>query len=754
MKTEFRERENGKRGAMRVEVCMNLRHGAEGGLEPVGELVAESGEVDVKSQAEGAMPEAGRSTREALRLEAVEAGAVSVGVAGRTLKGTYTRRSMALTDADLEWLERAVEQATLRGADRAGREGLGVGATIARWKLTDREGRVMQEGMPAVMLSQTTGSRVAMGARVTASGEQYKEMEAGELRLPAFRLRLSAPGGITAAVEDGSRVEIWSTPILIPLMEGGSGEGRLEQADSEGCTVTMTIPGTGGSDYRRQTRGMVTAAMERLSVMEERIATVEVAELREAGSTVTVDATGKLKGRKALRAAIKALEGDAPRGMATARALQGPGAFEAATGTVAGEVAAWGDLTTNGVKAPLPTETGAGDADSASKSWRGWVAVSESDEAGNSGMSVAGGAWPGMPLKAVGPMVAVASTQARELTVKRLTSGGATESVTLALSPAGESGWSISVDDELRPRELKSDGTLFVEPAGRPLRRRMAGTVAIARRSRPTEIVKTVTASEGRVVKVTPAPRGVNTLEGGRTSLYALTDEGIKLLTLSRSLESAGLTTLDTRGIADGALVAMTEKGVRAVAAGKVLEASGSRVTEVATLTEEDTARQPVMAGHSTVTAETWLADAEGRVTVVNGEGRFDRDDVKVSGMVQRGDRLWVKDAAGRWLRAWDERPREATAVKWRGRTETLESRKAVKRLAAAIAASKTELTVRVKGDGGAGSAEAVTLLELEVKGALNYPLSEMIAGPAMPSVTVETEGTMSADGKLLNMEY
>ena len=180
-----------------------------------------------------------------------------------------------------------------------------------------------------------------------------------------------------------------------------------------------------------------------------------------------------------------------------------------------------------------------------------------------------------------------------------------------------------------------------------------------------------------------------------------------------------------------------------AIAAGRLVRISGSAVTML------DSASGVKAMAFDAARRELWLLHESGTTEVLTASGAFTVS-LATTAMLGSGGRVYLSCGDGT-LRKVDSEPEQPPAsgvrVRWHARTVA-----GPDRVVAAeyhFAASMANLTLDLRGDGGAGSARSDRLLSLRVSGRLDSPLKARVVAPPRRNIDVIVNGFLSTDAAL-----
>lgn len=668
-------------------------------------------------------------------LSRIDMGIVSESLPPRKLRGVYDSHSNVLDAADIDTLTDDWLDAYCRLGDRAAASGGYVAPVIARVCLRRRDGSILHTSAP-VIIGPEAGVQ-ATGASLTLKGEGYAEASGTTLTATAFAIGISFPSaGETAWPGAVGSVEILVSPQLHPVdatvkvtacfgtFAGGTGHLSLT---APGVADKGDVAATGTPFHRR-----VTAALARLDlIMTPTVLSVS------SGDTVIYNPAWS-DTRRQLSRLVTVLGADIDRwDDAVMREISAPHSFTAAVAGHSGDMVVWGDITARRFDGYTAREFGVSHKTISPSVIPTACRVKFSD-----GSSVVSGLTERcFNTEALSPLITYPHPDAVELTVI-----AGTRSVTFPLSPLGDGRHAFWLDPKCRQVTPPVNSEIFVYPAAQPPVLRFADSIAVSHRDTPLKIKSVVRTGCGCVTALTPSVRTSSSWDFGRGRFYVFTTAGICAAALSEKNPSVSV--IDSRGVTGHRSVVSTPAGVAAIAGGDLVLISGSRCKTLRAGVGN------VMAGWCGNRGELWLVDAVGGETMVcdtKGNRLMTRDDVAAVDLYSAPSALYLLTGDGILLDASCETAvNPAVSVEWCVRVP-LDIPARLTGMTVSLFSSGFNGHVTLLGDNGAGVNHALPIVDMDIDGEINTPVSARVIAPVRRYATLRIAGAATPDTIICN---
>lgn len=701
-------------------------------------------------------------TLPAISIVAAETATFTSTVAARTLTGGYTRWSGSLTAADASAITADLLNAYNEIHTKATNAGYYIQPVMAAYVLRDKEGTVIYRSAP-VMVSAPGGfqCRDAMAVAVGVSSGAFAAMDGHTVSVTGFKPAIVAPELMSSPWGDIiASAEIRVTTQLHPVDFNARASYRMESDSATQGILRMYMPGTANAMIPATARLRETVAavagrvwsMGRTAAVFTRPLTGGIAE--EAGTRVWLPCMSRQSAaaeRKETDSGIAAKADDG--GDTMLRRMNVPHSFTARTATVTGDMTVWGDITPHRFKGHA-----AGEWASSIGTGR-WRACVKTTFAASGETAVWHGEGETNAPTALSPLLSYPDPAATGMTIRVCYDDGTVMSRSVSLTPTADNTAAYYLDETLAPIAIDTPEEIYVIPAETEKTDHRGGMAATAKAAAPMAIEAATEVSQGCIRAITPAVRSTSAWDFARTHLYAFTTAGIYAVAVSGKRTAMAATVIDSRGVENAGQVAAAADCVYAVADGCLTAVQGSRTAVI------DTRRRFKSAGWCGATGELWCVTEDDRVLAMNtaaGECHY-RDTEVPAAMMADGGRLFVT-TGGRTVDASVEVPQESVEVEWQARVNTggdgvpLHRRSSATRRISSVrwdmASKEADVTVSVRGDGGAGSGNSYPILVMGLKGSINSPISARVIAPGRPFVTVAVAGRVSGDTVVRGVEW
>lgn len=641
--------------------------------------------------------------------------------------------SVTLTAGHRAMLSRAMADAYNRLDARARAAGAWLQPVIARIRYLDSEGHTLHLTSPRLVGLPVTP--VAEGE--LAGDAKSSAVSALTLTARVFRLRLSWPDGAGDMPDSVASIAVEVTPQLHPVDPHGMSECRVSRLTADTMRLQISLPGMRLSESAPEAVArMVPQALCGLDRLSSVTATVRW----PAGGVPADTLIGRLRGESAadeVRGITAATCAAKSTAYGLRDAVSAPHSFTARSVAVNGDRVVWTDITALPAEAPsvwsMASSTGQ------RSDWSGSVQVTfdSTDTDGIPHTSVTTFRHSGPVVNGLSPLIVYPDPRAVSMRV-----AVGLQAVTLPLTPTPDGRMAYYLSPDLANVKFDTQLTSQIVPAENPRDLRYRGGVVAASADAPAVPLAATVIPGGRVSAAVASVRSRSSWDFGRRHFYLLGSSGIHALAISAAGDSLSAACISPLDASQGAC-APTPDGVMAIAAGRLVKISGSAVTMLGTA-----AGVEAMAFDAS-RRELWLMHSSRTTEVMTEHGSFTLS-LTATAMLGAGGRVYLSCGDGT-LRKVDSEPEPAPSqgikVRWHARTVA-----APGRIAAAehhLAASMANLTLDLRGDGGAGSSQSDRLLSLRVSGRLDSPLRARVVAPPRRNVDVIVNGFLSTDAAL-----
>lgn len=488
-----------------------------------------------------------------------------------SFKGSYTRWTGPLDDADTIAVTRSVINAYDRCSSDAARDDRYTAPVLAWYHLLDASGRVLHRSQPVLVDIDALSSPVSCDINVNRSGAACVSTAYSSLSLNAFSLKVVFPKA--ADWRDAVRARVfWSLP--------------LDRSDIL-ATPVMTFAGTESQPVLKtlvphfsRYDEMVKALFDRLREDDCDSCVFDLGYLPADKETVRSLGPSSVMFSSYWSDRFRAILSRKPAADAMLR-LSAPHSFAAAAACVDGDMVAWGDISSLGA---LPQGVSAwATSVVASDPWSAVVRVTV--DSGNGGdpeiISFEESGEGNAPVR-LSPLISYPDPGARLIEIE-ITRPSGTTRLTLPLSPSAAQSSACAVSPRGQSVGIAVDpGTAPLLPFTRRQVRRHPGLVLSSLASDPLTPLSSIVASAGNVCAVTPASRSSSAWDFARRHLYLFGSGGIHALSVNHGMKTVSAHLIDSRPVESAAHVAWSPEGVYALSGDRLLRVSGSRAAEIA----------------------------------------------------------------------------------------------------------------------------------------------------------------------------
>lgn len=611
-----------------------------------------------------------------LHFSTIDRGVVSVSAGGVTFTKPYETWGGALTAADLKTISASLKEAYLRLTRTVADAGDFTQPVAVRYKLRDRQGRLLHTG-PVTVLSAQGGwqGMDGMTARAhTDSSGPFVSVDSVNLTMRRYSMAIDLPGNSVEcdAPTDGVYAEVYVLPQLHPLDASTNAEYRMSATPGEE-TLTVWLPGAtlGRAPLTsRLTRSMASAASY-MDAYEVKIATIERPfALRSRRVELPIpDTCSELhRGATEDNAAWKQMTyTPATDNELAGLRLTAPHSFSAGCVCRSGRNVVWGSIRRNPFKGYDLNSLSVGDVTTAVKRASIRVTMSESDgktmqvvrnmdESAPEGLFLAS--------DTLSPMVMYPDPSATLIEVRIERQDGTVAEASIHLTPSIDRRCAMSISSSMTPRVLTDVNGAFIPFTAESRINEMPSTIGVADASNSAIILGAMDCCPGVISQIIPA-WGTNTSwDYGAGRFYVMSSSGIYGLAADcTAVQRMKATLIDPRSTILSHSAVMTPHGVAAIAGGDLLLLSGTRAR---TLLRHITASS---IGYSGKYDELWLPDTFG-ITIYQLQyesGIYRRPDINVRSILQAGTEIMMADDGGRILVSSTEDTLANIKVKWEG---------------------------------------------------------------------------------------
>lgn len=683
----------------------------------------------------------------ALQFEAYSVMRLSADAEERELAGTYTTRSTTLIDADADRLGKDLMRCYRELADRAARGGMEMQPLLARYRLEGEDGEVLYRS-PAVAVGAPSGVQCVGELRSELSEDGRRR---GTIRLVAdvWRLRLRQ---LTADTVEPGRVRrlVVETSLPVHPVDGNvTAANALGRTGTNGVLLRCFLPGASVTmvSARRHVAEKLRGMAMKGDVAFREALTVQ--NPFDSGEEIDIEvraARGGVQGVDEEQAAVAEVLGKRVVPVEeTVAKCRVPNRFRSECGCVAGASVVWGGITVRAwhgyrVEELAAAVTEEGEA----HPWRCVVVT----ELASGGRCVAT-SWgtERAPLQ-LSPLLCSPRADAVRMTVM-LERDGAVYKGEFAMTSdeSRTASYYFNADCEAIELEATDEAFAYVSESG--TEESYPSALVVAPLSSPFDASSAVTVGTGRVVAAMAVDRRGSAWEFGNHRVYAMTGNGIYLLSLGATGDAVRCNRLDRRGVAEPGAIAETDDDrypLVCIAGGDLIGLSRGNI---ATL-EEGTGC--CRTGWDSVGKELWLADEAGKARVMQtlGGGWREVSGMSVKGFHDSGAGLLIDTGSGIRDTALGESAMTTAAYALRFDPRALEWYRAgarVSRAGAELRSESVEGVMRVVSRTIADDVRSEGAIEF--CGVVNSPLLMGVCAMRDAVVEVEIAGTMAAGSRL-----
>ncbi len=672
----------------------------------------------------------------------------STTIPARYLTGGYTRFQGNLTIADTNGITQDLLAAYNDLNTKATNAGYYIQPVMASYRLSDLNGNVIYKSAP-IMVTADDGFQCVkpIAVEVHASSGVFSNVQAHNLTATGFRLGIVAPE-LTNSVwgKIVAKVEIMVTPQLHPIDFQAKASHRLESSGATTGILRMYLPGVAnamipGIERMRERVVLTAESREEVSKTAAIYDSPLSGGIGTPGKTVLLDSLTQLSPKDETELLKKAISTSKRVIPSLLREVNIPHSFTAGVAMTAGDAIAWGDVTPikfNGYPAgTFASKTGTGRWRACIKTTFGATdecVVWHSEGATNAPIEFS-------------PFISYPHPNATEMTIKVSYDDGTISSRSFKLTPSKDGAFAYYLDSSFAPIVTDTPLEAYIIPAEVRNPRRKSSTMMSSKGESPLSINASIKVSQGRIVEITPAVRSSSSWDFARTHLYAFTSDGIYAVAIKgdRTVMSANI--IEPRRVTSKDAVTVTPTCVYAIASGRLISVYGSKA-----MTVEKNYRFKGVGWCSTFN-ELWCITDDDKVLIMssgNDGGFYFRDMSTPKTMFSVGGCLYIS-TNNCLADASQEVDLTAQNTEWKTRIDIggwgaplLGHRNRCPRLTGIswrLSARNANATVSLRGDGGAGEANAYPLLTLRIKGEINNPVTARIIAPARQYVTASVKG-------------
>lgn len=683
-----------------------------------------------------------------VEIRTVTRGSVSGRMEAVTLTDVdFDRSEPRLSDASLKLLTASTLSAYTSLSAAAAASGAWVQPMLARYHLLDSAGERLFSSEPLIVGAGWQCSD-KFTIECSRSGAQLS-VPATVIRADAYGLELTVRS-LGAYTGRAAAVQVTLSPQVHPVNFGAVADYRIVRPATAAPALTVALPGATVA-MADDTASRATGLLRMVERIDAICATVTVtAPDASAVAIVNPALLSAADEARSLRSMLA--RSPAPRSAgdpSLAAAVMPPHAFTARTVTTGGDAVVWGDVT------PLPAPVGVSlwtgsDGDDPPE-WSGTLAVTMAD----GGRVLTSVGYP-MPLPAgLPPLASYPDVRAvkMELWVENHETSTVSH-VAVHLKATADGARAVSIAPDLAPRLLTPTGiTSYPRPAPGSVStgRRIAGALVAAAAARPGIAIGAMELTPSPVVVLVPAVKGASSWDFTRNRIYAFSPAGIFAVAFGACRSTIASSIIDRRGVSDAGRVAYTSAGVAAVTDGGVpVVIRGSAVSRLNLPAHEGNVNS--IAWH-TDDDSLWMLTSSATVLAMNladGACHTRRFPFNPITLHSPADTMLI--GTSDYLLRLAAQPFATTPVRWAVRVP-LDPAMRLHAIEIDLAASAFSGSVRVRTDGGAGSAESFPLLDLALTGQINAPVRERVAGLCMRFIIVEVEALVSADFRLTGLK-
>lgn len=684
-----------------------------------------------------------------LHFSTIDRGEVTVPTGGLTFAKPYEAWGGSLATADIKNISEALKEAYMRLTRTIADAGDFTQPVAVRYKLRDRQGRLLFTG-PVTVLSAQGGwqGMDSMTSHVhTDSSGNFYHADSFDLTLRRFTLAIDLPGynADYVAPTDGVYAEVYVLPQLHPLDTSTNAEYRMSAAPGEE-TLTVWLPGPtlGRSPLTsRLTRSMANAPAY-MGQHEVKIATINHPfALRPRRVEIPIPDTCEELHREASddNAAWKAMTyTPATDSELSGLRLTSPNSFSAGCVCRSGRNVVWGRIRREPFKGFDLNLLSVGDVAVSIK--RASIRVTLTDIDGSTIQTVrnmaADTASDSLFLASdtLSPMIMYPDPSASLIEMRIERQDGYVAETSIALTPSADRRYAFNLTPSAEPRTLTYTADTSFTPftADNSSTKTMPSTIGIADAADSVNILGAAECCQGMISQIIPAWGANSSWDYASGRFYILSSAGIYGLAADiTALNRLKSSLIDPRSTVLSRGAVMTPHGVAAIAGGDLLLLSGTRGQ---TLLRNVTASS---LGYSGRHDELWLPDTYG-VTVYpmqHREGTYRRPSLNIRSIIQAGTEILIIDDAGRMCVSSTEDTLADVTVKWEGYIPHPVSAPAC--LVMDMEGGNVDLSASL-------SSHSLAVSRLHIRGDIHHATAMRILGPVRTSHSLCIEGTVRGD--------
>ncbi|MCM1077572.1 MAG: hypothetical protein NC411_09465 [Bacteroides sp.] len=609
---------------------------------------------------------------------------ISTTVGGMKLKGSYTSRSVSLTEEDLTTVGRMMGDAYKVVSHEAAVRRVYFQPVVARYCLIGYDGSIVYASAP-VLLTPTAGPQL-LSASFTLSGSDFSTLSEEKLTVTAFSLSVRPCGVLSDSWKKVVKcVRLLVSPQIHPYDGTALTTCRFGAFTATAGSLRVNLPGVGDEATPAAFGSRMRACVEAvLANHETALAPCATARFDSAaGSPVgferpSVGVWGDVSSEiNHLHKFSTLVTGAADTAAETIAALSAPHQLCGAYAIGGGDTILHTVVSVKRFGGWLPPEFAIVTDDASTDAGESVpVAVKVTFSDGSS--CVRSAVVSGFTIGALSPLLTYPAADAVRL---ELFCGRSYLSAGLRPDPSGRFAYWLS--ETASPVEMTVDRPAFILPAASPVHRRFPGLAVIASVTSPLTPQAVVQTTEPDPVAVRQSSSSVGGWDSGSARFYLFGREGIQMLTANSARARLTARTLDSRPVVGAAAVTPLPDGAFAVLAGEdLVKISGQKVTHLSSFVGAESLgwnplRGELLCFHSPGSpCPGNFLHAEGRgviplspnASVFDAKGRllFTRSCPLVTSVLSDGSGLWGINADGCLYDFCDERGDEAVEVIYR----------------------------------------------------------------------------------------
>ncbi len=626
-------------------------------------------------------------------------------------------------------LSKAMADAYARLDARALAAGAWLQPVVVRTRYLGHEGQTLHLSPPRLI-----GVPVEPVAEGELLADAKKSAVTGmALTARVFKLRLSWPTSAASMAGRVASVVVEVSPQLHPVDMQGVSECRVTRLSTSTMRLQVSMPGMRLGDSAPEAVARMVPQV--LCGLDSVCVATSVVRFPSDGVPQAISLSRPHGGgviddiRRILAIGLR------HEGFSLADAVALPHSFSARTAAVSGGTVVWGDI--SAIPMVAPSVLGMAAVTGERSSWTASVQVtfSSKDDDGVPHSSVSTFRHNDVTVSELSPLIVYPDPRAVSMRV-----AVGTQAVTVPLVPTPDGRMAYYLSPDLKNVKFDTQLSSAVVPAENPRRCHYCGGVVVASARCPLMPLSAAELPAGGVSAVTPSARSRSSWDFGRRHFYLLGSVGIHAMAVSASGGEVSLSCISPLDASAGACC-ITPGGVMVAAAGRMLSVSGSVVDDVGD------ASDVVAVAYDASHAELWMLSDDNSVTVrTPGHGDYSLS-LAAESMLAASGRVYIgcHDSA---IRLADgkasEVPDDGVRVRWHVRLSLPRGR--IKSVEWNIAAALAELTLDLRGDGGAATDGSVRLLALDVSGQINSPLFARVVAPPRRYADLIVSGHLSCD--------